>query len=414
LKTVLNEILANPPLSAMVAAAEALDAPAQERRRESSRAPCFHCGEICRNPDLARGDKVFCCRGCMTVHDLLNQTGLAHFYDLSAAPGVRIRREARQSQYAYLDEPAVQERLLDFTNGKISRVSFVIPAIHCVACVWLLENLFRLHAGIGRSRVNFSRREVSITFAPGNIKLSELVTLLVSIGYEPELTLGQTEKKSLFHAQKKEWLQIGLAAFAFGNIMLMSLPFYLGLDSASGPWFREMAGWLNLAMALPVVTFSARDFWRAAWVSLRGRTLTLEVPIALGLAAIYGRSVFDVLLHRGPGFCDSLCGLIFFLLCGRLFQKKTYDRLTFDRDYKGFFPLAVIRKTDRGEEQVAIPQLKTGDHLILRHGELLPADARLVSGDARMDYSCNRGIRAGQCGSRRSLICRRETGRGND
>ena len=169
--------------------------------------------------------------------------------------------------------------------------------------------------------------------------------------------------------------------------MIMSLPFYFGLDSFNGPWFKAVAGWLGLAFALPVLTYGAADFWRAAWLSLRQRTITLEVPIVMGLAAIYLSSVIEVSMQRGPGYCDSLCGLIFFLLCGRLFQKKTYDRIAFDRDYKGFFPLSVVRKNSDGEQSVAISQLETGDHLILRNGELLPADAKLVSGEACMDYS---------------------------
>jgi Cu+-exporting ATPase len=92
-------------------------------------------------------------------------------------------------------------------------------------------------------------------------------------------------------------------------------------------------------------------------------------------------------MQRGPGYCDSLCGLVFFLLCGRLFQKKTYDRLIFDRDYKGFFPLSVVRKILNGEESVAISRLQVGDRIILRNGELLPADAKLVNGEACLDYS---------------------------
>jgi Cu+-exporting ATPase len=140
-------------------------------------------------------------------------------------------------------------------------------------------------------------------------------------------------------------------------------------------------------MAFPAVTYGAWDFWLAAWLAMRQRTLTLEVPIAFGLAAIYCTSIFQVATHQGPGYCDSLTGLILFLLCGRLFQKKTYDRLTFDRDYQGFFPLAVTRKTATGEESVAISGLRTGDRIVLRNGELLPADARLVSGQACVDYS---------------------------
>ncbi len=348
---------------------------------------CFHCGQSCANTDFKHEGKSFCCQGCLLVHDLLAQSGLEHFYDLGRTPGIRIERNLRPNRYAYLDDPGVREQLLDFADGKTSRVTFHLPAIHCVACMWLLENLFKLNPGIGRSQVNFARREVSIVFAPAKIKFSELATLLASIGYEPELTFGEKQKSAPAHWRKKAWLQIGLAAFAFGNIMLMSLPFYLGLDSVNGPWFKKVAGWLNLAMALPVVTYSASDFWRAAWTSLRQRVLTLEVPIAIGLGAIYLRSIYEVASQRGPGYSDSLCGVVFFLLCGRLFQKKTHDRLTFDRDYKGFFPLAIVRKTADGEESVALTQLKTGDHLVVRNGELLPADSQLTGGEACIDYS---------------------------
>jgi len=353
---------------------------------DSSRS-CFHCGEPCVDGSFLLADKSFCCFGCQTVFSLLHENGLEQFYQLQSAPGTRIRAASAAAKWAFLDDPVVAEKILDYADHAQAKVTLHLPAIHCVACVWLLENLFKLHPGVGHSQVNFSRREAAITFAPDKIKFSELVALLTSIGYEPELTFGETEKTKPSPWRKKAWLQIGVAGFAFGNIMLMSLPFYFGLDSFNGPWFKLVAGWLGLAFALPVVTFSASDFWRAAWSSLRQRTLTLEVPIVMGLAAIYLSSVLEVLAQRGPGYCDSLCGLIFFLLCGRLFQKKTYDRLTFDRDYKGFFPLSVIRKNSGGEASVAISQLTTGDHLILRNGELLPADAKLVNGEAFIDYS---------------------------
>jgi len=356
-------------------------------KTQAVRATCFHCGEPCPDAAFAQDGKSFCCFGCQTVFSLLQENGLEQFYQLQAAPGTRIRATSAAAKWAFLNDPAVAAKLLDYADKTQAKVTLHLPAIHCVACVWLLENLFKLHPGVGHSQVNFSRREAAITFTPDKIKLGELAALLAGIGYEPELTLGETEKAKPSPWRKKAWLQIGLAGFAFGNIMLMSLPFYFGLDRFNGPWFKAVAGWLSLAFALPVVTFSAADFWRAAWVSLRQRTITLEVPIVTGLAAIYLASAGEVLAQRGPGYCDSLTGLIFFLLCGRLFQKKTYDRLTFDRDYKGFFPLSVVRKNAGGEASVAISQLETGDHLILRNGELLPADATLVGGDACMDYS---------------------------
>jgi P-type Cu+ transporter len=348
---------------------------------------CFHCGDPCAGSHIEKEGKRFCCPGCLCVHDLLAEGGLGHFYDLNRHPGVRIRSAARQEQWAYLKAPDIERQLLDFSDGTVSRVTFHVPSIHCVACVWLLENLFRLHPGIGRSQVNFPKREVAITFAPGKLKLSELVVLLASIGYEPVLTLGTLEKPAANPARRRQWLRIGVAGFGFGNIMLLSLPSYLGLDRLSAPFFQAVFGYLSLALALPVLVYSASDYWRSALLSFRQRMLTLDVPIVLGLLALYGQSASEVLSGRGEGYLDSLCGLVFFLLCGRVFQQKTHERLAFDRDFKSFFPLSVVRQTPGGEESVAASQLQVGDRVVLRHRELVPADATLVSGAALMDYS---------------------------
>jgi len=380
------------------------------RTSGAARPPCFHCGEPCRDQNFINETKAFCCNGCLTVHELLSASGLGEFYRLSEAPGVRVNKATMREQFTYLDEPVLQQRLLDFTDGRTNRVTFHIPAIHCIACVWLLENLYRLHPGVGRSQVNFPKREVAITFVAEKLKLSELVALLASIGYEPSLTLGELERAKPNSARKRLALQIGMAGFAFGNIMLLSLPLYLGLDSLNGPQFRLIAGYLGLVLALPVLVYSAADFWKSAWLSIRQRVLTLDVPIALGLAALYGQSGWQIVAHRGEGYLDSLCGLIFFLLCGRAFQQKTHERLAFDLDYKSFFPLSVARRgragspllaaptnTDDGahgvtrptfsEERVSISQLLVGDRIVIRNGELIPADAKLISGPAFIDYS---------------------------
>jgi Cu+-exporting ATPase len=303
---------------------------------------CFHCGEPCPDHTFAKAERVFCCQGCLIVHELLAENGLTQFYDLSRHPGVRVRQRSGRERWTYLDDPELQQRLLDFTDGKTARVTFHIPSIHCIACVWLLENLFRLNPAAGRSLVNYPRREVAISWSIEQLRLSDLVSLLASLGYEPQLTLGGLDpKQRLEPARKRQWLQVGIAGFAFGNIMLFSLPGYIGLDSLSGPLFRSIFGWISLALAAPVLLFSASDYWGSALVSFRRRSLTLDVPIALGLAALYGRSAYEILTRSGEGYLDSMVGLVFFLLCGRIFQQKTHERMAFDRDYKSFFPLYI-------------------------------------------------------------------------
>jgi P-type Cu+ transporter len=347
---------------------------------------CFHCGTPCRDGSFRHGDKSFCCGGCLTVFELLSENGLGNFYELADTAGVRVKA-TREDQFKYLDEPMVRERLVDFQDERITRVTFHIPAIHCIGCVWLLENLFRLNPGIGESQVNFLRKEVALTFENARVPLSEVAALLASLGYEPELKLSDVDAPRGNFISRRLWLQLGLAGFAFGNLMLFSLAGYFGFDVFTGPKLKKFIGFLSLLLATPVVIYSALDFWRTAWTTLKQKRLAIEVPIAAGIIAIYVQSAFEVLSGRGEGYFDSLCGLIFFLLCGRLFQQKTFDRLSFERDYKSFFPLSVTRKRGRNAEQVALAQLNVDDTLVLRHGELIPADARVLAGVACIDYS---------------------------
>ena len=360
---------------------------ARAEARVRERPACFHCGTLCRDRSQTHGEKVFCCAGCRTVFELLTENGLTEFYQLSATAGVRVNASAQKDRFKFLDEPAVRERLVDFSNGKLTRVTFLIPAIHCLACVWLLENLFRLQPGLGQSQVNFPRKEAAIAFDSERVQLSAVVTLLAALGYEPELKLSNLDAKPRQQLAKRLWIQIGFAGFAFSNIMLFSISDYFGLDSFAGPHFQKFTGVISLLLTLPVVTYSASDYWRAAGTSLKQRLLNIDVPIAAGIAAIFSQSCYEVFSGRGNGYFDSLCGLIFFLLCGKLFQQKTYDRLTFDRDYKSFFPLSVTRKNGVAEEQISLSQLAVGNRLIVRNGELIPADARLVNGPALIDYS---------------------------
>ncbi|MEN9575220.1 MAG: hypothetical protein RL514_3075 [Verrucomicrobiota bacterium] len=354
---------------------------------ETRASGCFHCGAACAAEGVRFAGKAFCCLGCRTVFEILSAGGLEQFYQLNEAAGTRPPQAMASNQYCYLDEPGVRARLVDFADATLTRVTFHLPTVHCIACVWLLENLFHLKPGIGQSQVNFARKEAAIAFDPTRVKLSEVATLLASLGYEPKLNLADLDAKPANPAERRLWLQLGVAGFAFGNAMFFAITGYFGLDAFTGPQLKVFIGWLNLLLAVPVVTFSAADYYRSAWRSLRQRLLNIDVPIAAGVVAIFAQSVWEVASGHGEGYFDSLCGLIFFLLCGKLFQQKTFDRLAFDRDYKSFFPLSVTRRRGHAEERVALSQLSAGNHLVLRNGELIPADSKLLSGPALIDYS---------------------------
>jgi P-type Cu+ transporter len=347
---------------------------------------CFHCGEPVGKTGFAYEAKAFCCQGCMTVFQLLTENGLDDFYTISDAAGVRIATPVGSGRFDYLDDATVRVKLVDYSDEKITKITLRAPAIHCIACVWLLENLFRLKPGIAESRVRFLQKEVAITFDTARVKLSEAVTLLSSLGYEPELKLSDLDKKKTGPITRRLWMQIGFAGFAFGNIMLMSLSSYFGLDAFQAGRFKPLFGYVSLVLVLPVVFYSASDYWKTSWRSVQQRAISLDIPIAVGIVALFAQSAFEVISGQGEGYCDSLAGLLFFLLSGKLFQQKIFDRLAFDRDYKSFFPLSVTRRNDERDEQCSLSQLRVGDRVVLRNGELIPADAKLVAGSAVVDY----------------------------
>jgi len=347
---------------------------------------CKHCGEACGGDVVMYQDHPFCCAGCQMVYEILEQNDMCRYYEIDPKAGFSLRGRTL-GQYAFLDETDVRERLVDFTDGNRTRVTFRLPAIHCASCIWLLENLYKLSPGILASRVNFLKKEVYLTFEEGTTTLRQAVELLASIGYAPDIHLGSLDKQAPTSVGNAFSYKLGLAGFAFGNIMLLSFPEYLGLDKVMDARFSQWFGILNILLAVPVVTYSGREFLTSAWHGLRNRYLNIDVPIALGIMTLLGRSLYEILSHTGAGYLDSLAGLIFFLLAGKWFQRRTYHHISFERDYRSYFPIASNRLENGVEHPVTLDKLRTGDMLVIRNEELVPADSILQKGLARIDYS---------------------------
>ncbi|KPP99140.1 MAG: Cu2+-exporting ATPase CcoI [Bacteroidetes bacterium HLUCCA01] len=350
---------------------------------------CTHCGEPCDDEIIRQGDNVFCCTGCQTVYGLLNESGLGAYYGLDAEnPGISMRKVAEDSRFEYLDDPTVLHKVLDFSDGKEARVTLKTPQIHCASCIWLLENLHRLNPAVTFAEVYFDRREVAIRFDPVALPLSKLAALLSSIGYTPDFSMDKLDGPKETSPNKPLYLKIGVAGFAFGNIMLFSLPEYLAGTQGVDAQFRTLFGALNIILALPVFLYSSLDFFKPAWLSVRQRQWSMDIAISLGIMAMFFRSLYEISTGISSGYMDSFTMLVFLLLVGRLFQKKTYDSLSFERDYRSYFPLSVIRlREDGSEESIAATQIAENDRVVIRNGELLPADAILLDDHAAMDFS---------------------------
>ncbi|RMF59337.1 MAG: heavy metal translocating P-type ATPase, partial [Calditrichaeota bacterium] len=306
---------------------------------------CYHCGLPCKENDILFDNKHFCCRGCQTVYEILSENDLCQYYQLNASPG-QSPTESKNvpRRFEYLEDENVQNQLLSFNNGKVARVTFNIPGMHCSSCIWLLEHLYQLNEGITESRVNFLRKELSLVFNPLKTTLRQIVELLTSLGYEPHISLEDLQKKSQKATDRSLYIKLGVAGFAFGNVMLLSFPEYFSVKDTLDFQFRQFFGILNILLSLPVLLYSASEFLSSAFKGLKYKTVNIDVPISLGIITLFGRSIYEILAGHGSGYMDSFVGLVFLLLLGKLFQKKTYETLSFDRDYKSYFPVAITRR----------------------------------------------------------------------
>lgn len=347
---------------------------------------CYHCGELCEDELVEFDEKPFCCNGCKMVYEILDENDLCNYYDLQNTPGINLKNRNYEQKFAYLDNQDIQNQLLNFSSDHLNKIVFFVPAIHCSSCIWLLEHLDRLREGILQSRVNFVRKEVSIDYNPEVISLKTIVELLATVGYEPEINLQNASRTKAKKESRKLYLQVGVAGFGFGNIMLLSFPEYFGFEGLDHS-VRMFMSYINILISLPVVFYSGSSYFISAFKGLRQKYINIDVPITIGIVTLFVRSLFEILTEAGPGYLDSLSGLIFFLLIGKWFQSRTYESLSFDRDYKSYFPLAVSRITNDTHEMVQITELKENDLIEVRNQEIIPADSELVSKGASIDYS---------------------------
>ncbi len=347
---------------------------------------CVHCGADCGKTPIIWNEHKFCCNGCVQVYRILNEHKLTQYYTLAKEPGIKTEEVLYKGKYAYLEKEEIKEKLYEFHENNLATVTFYIPAIHCISCIWLLENLSKLNTGINQSSVNFVQKRCSITFKPDEISLRQLVELLVSIHYVPEISLQLLDGKGKKRQSRSLMYKIGISGFIAGNVMLFSLPVYFNgkpLEDSLGVFFS----YICFILTLPLVFYCGSDYIISAWKALRKKHVNIDLPIALGILTLFAVTTFEVFTGRGQGYSDSLSGFLFFLLLGKWYQSKTYEALSFDRDYKSYFPIAVTKVTDEGEENLLLKDIQVGDVLLIRNKELIPADAMLLEGIGLIDYS---------------------------
>lgn len=348
---------------------------------------CYHCGAQTRKP-IVKHEHDFCCSGCLGVYEIIEKNNLCEYYNFNQTPGVSLDQyEEKSYKFDFLDNQDIVNQLIKFKSGTQIHLDFYLPQVHCSSCLYLLENLYQIQSGVLSSKLNFSRKELSVVFDSEKISAKQIAEFLTKLGYEPYFSLSDLgDKKGIKSPSKSRIYKLGVAGFAFGNIMLLSFPEYFAygtdLDGLK-PYFQ----WIILALIVPVMTYSSTEFYKLAWGGLKQRYLNIDLPIVLAMIITFSRSIYEVFTHTGPGYFDSLSGIVFFMLLGRILQDRTYKSITFNRDFTSYFPISSTVFKEGREFTIPIVNIAVNDELIIHDQEIVPVDGLLVSGKALIDYS---------------------------
>lgn len=347
---------------------------------------CKHCGQQCEDK-IEFNNEVFCCNGCKSVYEILNEFDLCRYYDIEDYKGIKQKNLLDKNKFSFLDDADIQEKFIKYKNGNQVSIQLSLPDIHCSSCIWLLEKLQRIDSGIDESKVDFQRKIIHIKYNAEQTSLRKIVELLAGVGYEPIISADRLQEDVFKQARKARLIKLGIAGFCFSNIMLLSFPDYLA-KTYNDPFLTSIPfEWISFVLALPVFFYSASEFYVPAYKGLKNGFLNIDAPVFLAVLITFLRSVFDIITDTSGGYFDSMAGIVFFMLLGRVFQDITYKHISFDKNLLSFIPLAITKIQQGQESYVAVNKLEKGDRIRLKNLETLPVDAILTSETALMDYS---------------------------
>jgi len=341
-----------------------LEIPAVQYRR------CKHCDKPVPEPG-----RDYCCSGCEAAFQILSNLDGGKYY--SARAGTPPDEQSRSSA-SHAAEQTISE-----LDPEALKVQFQIHGIHCAGCVWLLESLPERVPGILKARVNLAQGAIQIDYRPAHIPLPLLQKTIEGLGYRLSF---RKEPASPDSESRTNLYRIGVAAFASMNTMMLAVSlfqgFYSGIDADTAHLFR----WVSFALTVPVVTFCAWPFYRNSIAGARLRTIHIDLPLSLAIIAAFGLSSWNTINSSEYVYFDSVCALVFLLLCGRWIQARALARARSESAISWtLIPTTAVRLSGSSEEEVDVANLNENDLIRVAPLDRFPADGTIVAGRSSVD-----------------------------
>jgi len=362
---------------------------------EPPAAECFHCGKPNPHPRrwravLAGAPREFCCAGCLGVAQTIHAAGLDAFYERRTEAADRPDDgNAAADDFSPWDDAAMQAGFVRDLPDGTREVSLLLEGIHCGACIWLIEHWLAQRPGIAAAEVNFATRRARVAFDPARARLSDVLRAVAAVGYHG-YPYDPARREALVRRESRTLLlRMAVALLAMMQVMMFAIPTYVTVDGVE-PAHRLLLEWASLTLTLPVIAYSAVPFLRGAWRDVRLLRPGMDVPVALGLVAAFGASVWSTFSGDGPVYYDSVTMFVALLLVARYVElaarRRAGDAVEAVAKAR---PARAERLVDwptrRDVEAVAASALATGDAVLVRAGATVPADGTVVAGRASVE-----------------------------
>jgi Cu2+-exporting ATPase len=272
-------------------------------------------------------------------------------------------------------------------------VLLAVDNVHCINCVGRVEGLLRACPGVLDARVNLSKKQARLE-VDTRFDLEAAQRELEAAGFPTRalsLEQGQRDRASL-NEERTLLMRMGVAGCVAANLMMLSVSGYLGQFQGIDPGLRRLFEVFSFVLATPVVFLCGRHFLEPAWQAVRARTVTMDVPISVGMLATYGLSTVSFFRRGDNQYFDSVTAFVFVLLVGRYLQSLGMNRVRSTLDLLlGLRPARVVVRQGQGEREIPLAQLSVGDLVVLKQGDALPADGYLLEGALEADESSMTG-----------------------
>ncbi len=355
--------------------------------------PCYHCGEpmprgLVLHARIAGRDEPVCCHGCKAVAEFITGAGLGDYYRYRDESSSRADEPPRPDRWAAYDRPELVERLTRAEANGARSITVLLEGLRCAACSWLADKALSLQSGVLDVSVNPATARARLVWDPQKVRLGDLLRVLEHVGLRPHPLAGEPSEQLALLERRAALKRLAVAGFGNMQVMMFAVPLYFGAASGMDPDMREYMRLVSMLVSIPVALYAGWPFYQGAWHALRARSISMDVPVSLGIVLAFVASVWNALTGHGDVYFDSVTMFVFFLGLGRYIEMIARHRAGSVADALArLAPMTARRMRGDVAEDVQAVELAPGDELVVRSGEVFAADGAVLEGDGRVDES---------------------------